>query len=479
MTEAEQKTVQKTPGKIRKNWKKLGIKVIDVIIVAFILVVCGIYAVHQLTNSTSAAIMVNSTFAANGRNPDGTAFDIMELLHDDVLNSAAEKLDEKMTVQELRSHLTVSDTMSGSSYLQLEQSIHDGEEENNYFPTGYQVTYSIVSEDIRDEGIAAQCKSLLKSVYLPSKTEILRAVLVSYQEYYEQKHLSYDALFDIDWSAADEMDYYNRAEFMEDTVLRLQRFLNTRNSTHISRPEVNGSTSIYDLIVESEQGPISSIKNYQVYVIQNGVTNDREELLRQFAYMQDLHKEENTRAAQRYLVLRDAIEMYDSTTTKVVFIPALDDEKSFYMNRTKVGLDYLTEQADDTKLQADTAAYEANQYAELLKAFGAGYDTPEDRTDSKSRNTPAQKAYADQMYESIKAEIQRLAAEAELLAKEGNRVNQETLRIGEPGRSVGMVGVAMSTAKRFVLLLMAAYVVMYPIRVVTGKKTQAEQEGEA
>ena len=467
MTEAEQKTAQKTPGKIRKMWNKLGIKVIDVIVVVLILAVCGIYAAHQLTNSVSAAITVNSVYAANGQNPDGTSFDVMELLHDDVLNRAVEKLGGEMTVQELRSHLTVSDTMSGNSYSQLQQSIQNGEEENTYFPTGYQVTYSIVSEQIRNEGLAAQCKSLFRSFVLPSKTEILSAVLVSYQEYYEEKHLHYDALFDIDWSAADELDYYNRAEFMDDTVLRLLRFLYDQSSAHVMQSEVNDSTSYYDLIVEMERGLNQSIGNYKAYVIQNGVTNHRDELLRQFAYMQDLYIEENTRAAQRYLVLRDAIEMYDSSTTRVVFIPALDGEKSFYMNRTKVGLDYLTAQADDTKLKADTAAYVANQYADLLEAFGA-----DDVLNSQSRNTPDQKAYADFLYESIKAEIQRLAAEAELLAEEGNKVNQENLKVTEPGRSMGMVGVAMSSAKRFVLLLMAAYVIIYPIRMLSGRKEQ-------
>ena len=292
-------------------------------------------------------------------------------------------------------------------------------------------------------------------------------MLVSYQEYYEEKHLRYDALFDIDWSSADELDYYNRAEFMDDTVLRLLRFLYDQRSAHVMQSEVNDSTSYYDLIVEMERGFNQSIGNYEAYVIQNGVTNHRDELLRQFAYMQDLYTEENTRAAQRYLVLRDAIEMYDSSTTRVVFIPALDGEKSFYMNRTKVGLDYLTAQADDTKLKADTAAYVANQYADLLEAFGAG-----DVLNRQSRNTPDQKAYADFLYESIKAEIQRLAAEAELLAEEGNKVNQENLKVTEPGRSVGMVGVAMSSAKRFVLLLMAAYVIIYPIRMLSGRKEQ-------
>ena len=62
-----------------------------------------------------------------------------------------------------------------------------------------------------------------------------------------------------------------------------------------------------------------------------------------------LCEEENIRKTEEYNVLKEAIEMYDSTTTKVVFIPALDDSKEFYMNRTNIGLDYLSEKADAAK----------------------------------------------------------------------------------------------------------------------------------
>lgn len=471
MTDAELKTVQVQPEESRKRWTKMAAKAVYAIILALILTVCGIYTMFQMTNSVSAAITLNSVFAENGRNPDGTPFDIMELLHEDVLNRAAEKLDGNMTAQELRSHLTVSDTMSASSFSQLEQSIFDGESQNTYFPTGYRVTYSTVSEQIRKEGFGEGFKSILRSLILPSKSEILSAVLSSYEEYYEQKHLRYEPLFDVDWSEADEMDHYNRAEFMDDALQRLLRFLYAKNGDHVARPEVNDGTSVYDLIVEMVQGPSRSIENYRAYVIQNGLTDDGRELLRQFAYMEHLYNEENSRAAQRYLVLRDAIEMYDSTTTKVVFIPALDGEKSFYMNRTKVGLDYLTEEADTTKLQADTAAYVAKHYADLQTYFAEGANP--------AGNTAEKKAYAEHLYESIKAEIQLLANEAEQLSEEGSVVNQDKLAFSEPGNSATIVSVAISAAKMFALLLMAAYVVVYSVKMISGHKAQKEQGGEA
>ena len=96
-------------------------KHIYIIVLALILVICATQAIVQLTNSVSATVRINSIYSADGKNPDGSPFIIMELLHYDVLEGASRKLDGRMTAEEIRSHLTISDTMSGNSYTRLEQ----------------------------------------------------------------------------------------------------------------------------------------------------------------------------------------------------------------------------------------------------------------------------------------------------------------------------------------------------------------------
>lgn len=472
MVEAKNKTVEEILAESQdqnKN-KKTSVRKAHVIILCVILVFCGIRAVFQLTNSVSATIMVDSVFSADGHNPDGTPFSIVELFHDDIMDRAVQKLDGKLSVQELRSHLTVSDTMTSNSFVKLEQSIFNGENENTYFPTEYLLTYSTITEQIRSEGIFAQCKALFRVLFLPPKAKILNAVLESYQEHYAETYLDYTPLFEIDWSVVDSMDYYNRFEFMDDTLQRLMRFLEYKNARSLSHAESNIATGYYDLMVELSKGPAHGINDYQAYVTQNGVTNSKEDLLRQFAYMQNLNEEENTRKMQEYDVLKKAIEMYDSTTTKVVFIPALDDNQSFYMNRTKVGLDYLSEKADAAKLQADSAAYSAKRYLYLQTCFGEEYIIDENGNRKQVKNTSGQRAHADELYENLKKEIQQLTTDAACLTADGKLTNQEELNVSDPFCGASIVGVGMSFAKRFVLLIMAAYVVIYAYMAVSKKK---------
>jgi hypothetical protein len=116
-----------------KPYKKFSFKNVYIIFLVVIIVICGIHALHQLTNSVSSTVMINSVFAAEGQNPDGTPFSIVELLQDDVLQMAVEELDVDLSTEELRSHLTISDTMTNKSFAKLEQSIFDGENKTSLF----------------------------------------------------------------------------------------------------------------------------------------------------------------------------------------------------------------------------------------------------------------------------------------------------------------------------------------------------------
>ena len=108
---------------------------------ALVLVVCCLCAVFQMTNSRCVTVTINSVSVSKGQNPDGTAFDIYQILSDDVLEAASEKMGGKISAAELKRHLSVSDALTVEANQQLKQSILDGEHENTYFPTVYRITY--------------------------------------------------------------------------------------------------------------------------------------------------------------------------------------------------------------------------------------------------------------------------------------------------------------------------------------------------
>ena len=430
-----------------------------------VFVICCLCAVFQMANSKSVTITINSASVPKGQNPDGSAFDIYEILSDEVLEAASQKLGGKISAVELKRHLSVSDALTAKANQQLKQSILDGEHENTYFPTVYRLTYETVSNKISDEGMLQEVLAVFRAIALPKMGRILEAVAQSYQEVYEASYLTYDSMFEIDWASIDTMDYYNRSEALRTEAMRIQRFLEDKANENPLAGYSSAKLTYGDLSNDLRQLISVDIKNHQAYIIQNSITNSRKELLRQFRYMEEIHKEEKERKTEEYLILDDAVDMYDSTTTKVVFIPALDQDDSFYMNRTKVGLDYLVESADAARLAADEAEHNAKYYQYLQSSF-AETVTPKQ----------SQIAHTDAIYQSIKEQLDELMESVKLLLAESNRTENEGIKVSNAARTVGIVGVGMSFAKRFVILSMAAYILICIPTVLFKKKNTDSQE---
>lgn len=428
---------------------------------AIVFVICSLCAVFQIANGRSITITINSASISKGQNPDGTAFDIYQILSDEVLDAASNKLDGTITAAEIREHLSLSDALMTETNEQLKQSILDGEDQNTYFPAAYRVTYEGVTDA---NGIGQQLLGLFRVSSANRKDRILDAVAQSYQEYYEDAYLTYDKMFMIDWDSIDTMDYYNRVEAVRTEAMRILRFLQDKseeNRTTISP----GKLTYSDLENDLWRLISADIENHQAYIIQNSITTSRKDLLRQFRYMEEIYKEEKERKTEEYLILDDAVDMYDSSTTKVVFIPALDQDDAFYMNRTKVGLDYLVESADAARLAADEADHNA-QYYQYLQTCFADPVTP----------AKSQIAHADAIYGNIKDQLEALMESVKLLLTEANEAENEGIKVSEAEMSVSILGVGMSFAKRLVILAMAAYILICVPSGLRRKKHEVPQE---
>ena len=450
-------------GECKTPKQRKTIRYLQVIAVVF--VICCLYAVFQMTNSRYVSITINSASVAKGQNPDGTAFDIYQILSDEVLAAASKKLDGKISAAELKRHLSVSDALTAEVNQQLKQSILDGEDENTYFPTVYRITYATVSDQIREEGIGQQIKAIFRAFTLPGAGKILGAVAEGYQEAYADAYLNYESMFAIDWASIDAMDYYNRTEALRTKAIQILRFLQDKANGMPAIKSASQKLTYGDLSNDLSQLINVDIENHQAYIIQNSITLSRTELLRQFRYMEEIYAEEKERKTEAYLILDEAVDMYDSTTTKVVFIPALDQNDSFYMNRTKVGLDYLVESADAARLAADEAEHNVKHYQYLQSCF-AETVIP----------TETQIAHTDAIYLGIKEELAELMQSTRKLLSESNQSENEGIKSSGAEMSVGIIGVGLSFAKRFVILSMGAYVLICIYAALTKKKTDEAQE---
>lgn len=103
---SSQKEKGKGKGRAKKRTRfKLGYSLICVCLVA---IVAGANVAFTYFNTAYTTVSITFAEIAKGCNPDGSPFDIYELLNDEVLENACQKLDNKVTPEILREHLSVT-----------------------------------------------------------------------------------------------------------------------------------------------------------------------------------------------------------------------------------------------------------------------------------------------------------------------------------------------------------------------------------
>ena len=466
-TAVREKNVKITASRRKGDSKiKTIIKgIIGLLIIFFIVSICLIF---RHFNSSAINISANFSSVTEGKNPDGSPFNVNEIISNEVLEMASEKLDGKIDVETIKKHLSVYDFTSTVDIAKLKQKIEDGNTDYSRYPNSYALTYTMVSDDVKEEGISAIFDTVFNHNNMPSQEKILSCIAESYSEYYSEKYIAGSAALQIDWENTNSLDYYNKATETKATAEKISRFIQSKynkNSKFVS----DSGIGYGELYTEIEQIINVDIGNYTSFVIQNGLTLNKDALLRQFAFMEKLYNETNIRHMSAYEITKEAIEFYDANTTRVVFVPALDEERTFYMNRTKVGIDYLVEKAAYEKGTADSAFHNAERYKYLSESF----------SDIELASNEMYVA-ADKMYADIKDKINAFIIKAEDIINEGSLTEKhEKIDCGKPYRNFDLVSIAVSGGKLFIMLLIIAFLLTSLIegagKIVSKREVEDEE----
>lgn len=429
-----------------------------------IAVVAAAYVVAINSNSAYTTVSASFSEIADGHNPDGSPFEIYEVLNDEVLRNACEKLDNRVDPETLKKHISVTGITTDGTFNTIRQKVLDGNDTYSYFPSRYTITYSIVSDSIAADGVLASILSVFDQFGMPSKAEILQCVADSYKEYYENNYVSTSEIFDIDWSETKSLDYFNRASEMNNILNRICRYLGKRYDEDVKYVSKDGF-SFGDLKDEAAGIMNNDIEAYKAFVIQNGITSDRDKLLKQFRYVLNANNDLTERSRGEYKIVSDGISAYDPNTTKVVFIPALDSENVFYMNRTKIGIDYLIETASAANLAGDESENDAHYYEYLINQFG---------------NVPNSEEWilkeADNRCDEIISKVNDLCERAALVNNEYiSSVSYEGVEISNISYGYSLMASAVAIVKITVIWASALYVLWLAYSVLHKKKRDRKE----
>ena len=308
-----------------------------------------------LANARNAAatLVLRYEQAYEGLNPNGTRFNIYELLSDEVLNTAIERagLAQEVSADALLDSITVSASGSQSA-------------RNMYIATEYTVRLN------------GRC--------LPqriSAESMLGLLMETYKQYFLENYGTNDSALDIDWSDADKWEYLEFASIMDVKVNNLITYLDgLRAESGMSQYRISGETfrSLSESISNFRE---IYLNRYTSYVTVNHLFRNVPAYQNKLAYRRFLAEQDRDRSEERYAIYRDALNMYDESMITFVMVPMYDSATGLYMARTSVGMDTLTDSAKACAEQLEVSAGTLKGFdSELLSASAASSDPAKHET---------------------------------------------------------------------------------------------------
>ncbi|MDO4340589.1 MAG: hypothetical protein Q4C91_21315 [Eubacteriales bacterium] len=330
----------------------------------FIILLACCYASFYIAVRLAAAapgcyadIYLNYDGASSGLAPNGTRYNAAEILSDEVLELAIENGDlEGITKKMLKDCLEQKPADSDSPVISASDS-----SDKYSIQTGYRINF-------HDPG---------KTLDLDGET-IVNAVANAYCDYFTDAYLDKHTLLSIseeELEELDQMDYLDMLNYFEVKASELQRYLieyRTQNSSYESSATGETFYSLYDKI---EHFVDIELERFKSYVLENGVSKDSEAYINKLRYdnkMTDVDYQKDWATYETYL---DAVDRYHREMARIVLVPTEDGDEEFYMSRTKIGVDYLSDTAETYLKSAEEKMLEINTNKHAIEQLKNGNPT--------------------------------------------------------------------------------------------------------
>ena len=402
-------------------WKRKYLVLAIFLIVS--LALCGVCCLRNL-RTASTILSLDYEEASKGLTPNRTRFNIFEIRSGEVMDRLIQYagLEGKITPDELSECISVQATHDKS----ISGSV-------NYISTSFIVSFK-KNNKIRN-----------------SAEDMLSLLCKAYREYFVEHYGYNHSILSFDVNNLKFNDEYLMAvDLLELKCSQLEKYvqLRERESKNYQDPDTGNTFS-------SLEQRLSNFYTYDLarlrsYIIENGIANDRDELIRMLEYKIRMDSLMQNKMMAAYEEDNKGIRMYDEAMSAIVMIPTEDQKSQYYMSRTKTGMDNMAihaqEQLTGTMDRMEQIEYNA-YLTEKLKA-------------SSSNGSKTEKA--DAMIDEMGATLNEIAADIQTM--------DSAYSSAKARNYIGFTDDSVSFAKRIgllpallsaVLILIAAFICVY------------------
>lgn len=334
-------------------------------------------------NKMTMTLTLNYEGTERGLYPNGTRFNIFEIVSDEVLDSTLKKLQMRdMTADNLRNRIDfyAKNTTRDASYV---KSVIESGKDYSYVPNEYTISYS------------------QKNKVSKNRTrDVLRALTESYRDYFIQNYTEKATVLEYENIDTSKLEYIEIAELYTDKINSVIYYLRSHLAENPTfRSDTTGQT-FEDLIVKLDNLNTIDVTKYRAYIVSSGITRNKAEFLNKLNYKKSSYHFDYLRSLNRKNAFINAINEYDPRVIDIVFIPTRDSSREYYMNRTKIGLDYLIDAGYYYGIEVQDIVKDNNSNSFWINSFSSA--------DEASMHQNGTVKTAEEMLISLDAKLSKL-----------------------------------------------------------------------
>ena len=318
-----------------------------------IIVLGSCYFAFQSEKTASVEMSLNYEEAANGLNPNSTRFNAYNISSKDVVERMLWYCGidpESVNVDKICDGISINATNN--------KSFSEGE---YYISTTYKITLNRHSsiKDIKTE-------------------DLITYLCKSYKDNFYSRYTENRSILELDIEVFNDKEYLEIADLLDIKAQQIKKYLNTRSKQSKSYVEAESDETFKSLVQKVEDIQSYDIAKYRTFVTMAGCSDDKARFISALEYVNRLMGISYKKDMAGYTVRNDGIKMYDDDMISVVMIPSIDDSKNtYYMSKTKTGMDYIAKEADDMLDSAQQTSKEITVNEDIISKMAAGTNSKE------------------------------------------------------------------------------------------------------
>ncbi|MCX7715266.1 MAG: hypothetical protein N2171_06035 [Clostridia bacterium] len=348
--------------------------------------------------------------AEKGKYPDGTRFNIYDLLSDEVLQNAVDSYNEDfadspVALSDIKNNIFAQENMAGGALSKVTEARNMGLD-SAYFANEYTISCVPVHKwSLNDLGHYFGIVPYVNNAAFSEK------LYSSYIDFFMQEHAEKNIVPGLAGTIDYEnYDYVEIANIFEQRINMCINYLETKNAENGSFRSNQTQMSFNDLINAFRNLKNVQVKNLTAFVSSSKLAKNPEEFVNRLKVQNELYTLQYNKYKGESEVAKKAMSQYDHTFEENIIITGIGDDNELYQARPKTAYDAIAKQTLDSGVKAENLLKDIEENNKLIKLYGSAKISADERSRLCS--------VADKLIEEISTQNEQLVKQADTTVEE-------------------------------------------------------------